>query len=678
MNGVIGMTSLLLESKVTEEQRDALHIVKNSAESLLTVVNDILDISKIESGKLELNYTPFRLRANLEAAVDVVSDSAAVKGLVLTSDTNVSAPIIVAADKTRIRQVTINLISNAIKFASHGEVSLNVNSVMISKEQVSKENEVHLNPLEGALDFGILDDDAEPVPLDLSKLRNANEWDTYELHFCIKDTGMGISELDIPLLFKSFSQIPGPSAHKLGGTGLGLAISRSLVEMMDGKIWCESSGLGHGSEFHFTIRVLGRSDVAVPQDLQQAGAVQYIKGHTSPLSTAHNEVIEPRFINAHVLVHHAHSAIRLQVSNMVTSWGFKVQNIEGLHAVLCQVAASTVLQAKNIEAAQKREHLAAVRTFVDTWMDENYLHLATDPETAHTFIDFIPDVLVLSDSATHHSKRVSIADIVHRLQEKVCRHFSLIAPEDQVPAFPVVMLCTMSPKDRLLMMNTILHNDSRILTPVKPSKLFKALQMSLTSPENPRALPSLYEGRSEDPSRSDRRSSSAPPIKIKNNNELASAYPLRILVAEDNLINQKVVTSMLKLLGYTPVVVLEGYGAVEAVTGIIFDHVDPLEALKQTDERGNRGFKVSNLHFDVVLMDLQMPRCGGIMAAKIIRAATNTVSTPYIIALTANVMDGDSQACLDAGMNDFVSKPMKLQTLISQLRTAYNVVNSTD
>jgi len=211
MNGVLGMTDLLLETGLNREQRECASLVKSSADSLLTIINDILDFSKIEAGKLELESIEFNLRDCIALSIKTLALRAHQKGLELTCDIRPEVPERVVGDLSRLRQIIINLIGNAIKFTEHGEVGLRI-----------------------AVD--------------------SRTPDELQLHFVVTDTGVGIAAEKQKLIFEAFSQADGSTARKFGGTGLGLTISSRLVELMGGKIWVESA-LGHGSSFHFTARL---------------------------------------------------------------------------------------------------------------------------------------------------------------------------------------------------------------------------------------------------------------------------------------------------------------------------------------------------------------------------------------------------------------------------------------
>jgi signal transduction histidine kinase/CheY-like chemotaxis protein/ligand-binding sensor domain-containing protein len=230
INGVLGMTELTLETELTPEQRDYLGMVKASADALLTILNDVLDLSKIEAGRLDLDPIPFRLRDSLADTLKLLALRADQKGIELTCDIRPEVPEVVVADPTRLRQVIINVIGNAIKFTAQGEVGLEVAVESRNRDQA-------------------------------------------RLHFVVRDTGIGIAPEKQKLVFEAFSQADGSTARTFGGTGLGLTISSRLVSMMGGRMWVESE-LGKGSRFHFTAQVgtaRGPVSTTPPEGVQLAG-----------------------------------------------------------------------------------------------------------------------------------------------------------------------------------------------------------------------------------------------------------------------------------------------------------------------------------------------------------------------------------------------------------------------
>ena len=220
MNAIIGMTGLLLDTSLNHQQRDFVETVRNSGETLLAIINDILDFSKIESGKLELEESEFTLRKCIEDSLDLVASQAQKKQLELAYQVTADAPTRVKGDVTRIRQILVNLLTNAVKFTHQGEVVLQVQRVTADS---------------------------------ISELPRA-----HQLQFSVKDTGIGIPPERMNRLFKPFSQVDASTTRKYGGTGLGLVICKQLVEAMGGTIWVESV-IDQGTIFQFTLP-LGAAD----------------------------------------------------------------------------------------------------------------------------------------------------------------------------------------------------------------------------------------------------------------------------------------------------------------------------------------------------------------------------------------------------------------------------------
>ncbi|MDD2755700.1 MAG: response regulator, partial [Methanothrix sp.] len=250
MNAVIGMSDLLLQMDPKIEQRDYLETIRGSGNALLAIINDILDYSKIDGDKLELDIQPFDLTKCIEVSIDLVAARAAEKGLELTYFQEEDVPTMLIGDEIRLRQILTNLLGNAVKFTEKGEVILSISS----------------SPLQG---------------------------DKVMLHFFIKDTGIGISQENLGKLFLSFSQVDSSTTRYYGGTGLGLAISRRLVEMMGGEIFVEST-VGKGSTFHFSVlcAVSIEDKAKSPADQILAGkSVLIVEGSKSVLNMITNAAV---------------------------------------------------------------------------------------------------------------------------------------------------------------------------------------------------------------------------------------------------------------------------------------------------------------------------------------------------------------------------------------------------
>ncbi len=268
MNGILGMTELLLDTELSGEQREHLGLVRVSAESLLSIINDILDFSKIEAGKLDLEAIPFDLRESLGETMKALSLRVQQKGLELIYEVQPEVPETLVGDPGRIRQLLINLVGNSVKFTKHGEIFVNV-------EETSRQP-------------GLT-----------------------QLHFSIKDTGIGIAPEKQAKIFEAFSQADESMARKYGGTGLGLAICTRLVGMMNGKIWVESQP-GEGSTFHFTAQLA----------VQDTPAVASVR-------------VEPEELrDMHVLIVDDNSTNRRLLSGMLTRWGMRPTGVESGRAAL--------------------------------------------------------------------------------------------------------------------------------------------------------------------------------------------------------------------------------------------------------------------------------------------------------------------------------------------------------
>ncbi|HEX6862472.1 MAG TPA: ATP-binding protein [Thermoanaerobaculia bacterium] len=234
LNAVLGLTSIVLRSPLAAEQKEQLRMVQQSGEALLAVISDVLDVSKIEAGRLELEIAPFPVRACVEEALSLVAQKAAAKGLAVHCRFGEEVPAAVESDAGRLRQILVNLLDNAVKFTKRGQVRLEVMAAAPAEEGWA------------------------------------------ELSFTVRDTGIGIEAAAVERLFKPFVQVDSSMSRRYGGTGLGLVISRRLAERLGGRLWVESEP-GRGSAFSFTIRCRPAPLAAPPEeetaDLSGLGAL---------------------------------------------------------------------------------------------------------------------------------------------------------------------------------------------------------------------------------------------------------------------------------------------------------------------------------------------------------------------------------------------------------------------
>ncbi len=278
MNGVIAMTGLLLQTELHPDQRDFVETIRTSGESLLTIINDILNFSKIEAGKIELEERPFELRSCIEECLDLLAPRAAEKNLDLACQFDPAAPEGVIGDVTRLRQILVNLLGNAIKFTSSGEVSVQVKSSPAASQAASGKGHES------------------------------------ELQFSVRDTGIGIPPEKVGRLFRSFSQADSSTTREYGGTGLGLAISKGLVEIMGGRMWVESIP-NQGSTFHFTLKL--------PAVLNQ--------GESLLLN------VHPVLRGRRLLILEDNGTIRRALSEQTQRWGMMARDFDSASAALDSV-----------------------------------------------------------------------------------------------------------------------------------------------------------------------------------------------------------------------------------------------------------------------------------------------------------------------------------------------------
>ncbi len=517
LNAVLGMTSLLLDTRLDSAQRDYVETAHASGEHLLTVINDILDFSKIEAGRLDLERTAFAIRECVEEALDVVAFGATKKGLELNALVETPVPTAIEGDAGRVRQVLVNLLSNAVKFTERGEVMLHVD------------------------------------------VERAEPGGTYELRFAVHDSGIGIAPEHRDRIFAVFSQVDASSTRRYGGSGLGLAISKRLVEMMGGRIWFESTP-GQGSMFAFTVRAA-----------KAEGATERLdRGHLPVLAGKRALIVDDNETNRRVM--HAFTA----------AMGMESHDLASPNEALAWVTEERALD-------------VAILDFQMPEMDGGELaqRLRALPGRAR-----LPIVLATS----------SIGHTAHEVAALA-------------PGFTAYLT-----------------------KPVKRSQLEILLVRVLSAPTSPPADPLATqrgEPRVQPTSETVQTSETVPEPRPSSEGTTESVPAMRILLVEDNTMNQKVAVAMLARLGLGADIAADGREAIAAL------------AAKP---------------YDVVLMDIQMPVMDGFTAARVICHRWKPAERPRLIAMTANAMSGDEEKCRQAGMDDYISKPVRLDELAAALR----------
>jgi two-component system, sensor histidine kinase len=493
MNGVIGMTTLLSQTELSDEQQMYTETIRISGENLITIINDILDFSKIDAGSMVLEKHTFDLESAIEEILDLLSVKANTKHLTMLYQLDEAIASELVGDVTRIKQILTNLVGNAVKFTEQGEICIAVSKVEESERAVV-------------------------------------------LQFDVSDTGIGIPKEKQNLLFKEFSQVDASTTRKYGGTGLGLAICQRLVEIMNGKIWITSNPESgkQGTTFSFTVQL------------------------EKPTETQKNYHLS------------------------------RIEAIEDKKVLLI------VDQPSIIETLEKK-----------------FKYWKAQTEIAKTYTDALVALKNPFDLV-----------IVHEYMEG----FRGTALEKRIRF-------TSNGKNKPIIIIGMTHEDSakikkrHLYTAIlnNPLKL-STLRHTIKNLFVPQDLMTLTDSKT---------------IRIGEQQLLGDTLPLKILVAEDHPINQKLIRFLLKKEGYTIDIVANGEEAVQA----------------QTQNQ-----------YDILFMDVQMPVMDGLEATRQIVEKTPTIpNRPVIIAMTANAMQGDKEKCIQAGMDDYISKPLKPGIVVETL-----------
>ncbi|KAG0306361.1 hypothetical protein BGZ98_002526 [Dissophora globulifera] len=692
MNAVIGMSRIMLESDLSPDLKDCAETIESSGNQLMAVIDDILDFSKIESGKLKLSPELLDLPWLLESVCNLVSLQAATKGLGLTFVVHPETPVQVMGDLVRIRQILLNLLSNAIKFTVQGNIVVRLEPKTVSQPNTTDVDGEPSNTANNSSRLLSANEPLtlEPLPIETnnsmgiqrmdpistlpsgsqskddskkshSEKKSGADENQVELLWSVTDQGVGIPSHLMNRLFKSFSQADDSVTRNFGGTGLGLAISKRLVELMDGEMWAESEE-GVGTTFYFS------SLLSSP--------------NSSP--TVAKQLNLSFFKDKVLLILDDRQVTRISWQHQSTTWGFQKTMVLGVEKGLEYLKQypdqiNVILIDLDSPQAKVNPGIAVLQ------------QIRLNKSSLPSQLRRIPCVLVschrksaspspVMYSTSPQSKCNSALDVsvcassqaIVALESKDNNLRSSDLDEDEEEEHTVYTTSTPNTLNSGMLVNKpwsarnqVCHRESpteherratdhasdpfvgHLTKPVRQSKLLPMFHCLMTG-----SAPLACSTAVDSYNRADERKKQLKSVSC--------------LLVDDNPVNQKVISRMLTRLGITPEIASNGQEAVnmcraraEAVAKV---------QTKRSEVGPSGGGDVSQpeaKQYDIIFMDIWMPVLSGHEATTEIRTKIPGVAQrePFIVAMTACVMPGDREACIESGMNQYLSKPIRKDSL---------------
>ena len=544
LNGIIGMLTLLEDTKLTSDQIDYINMVKECSFNLMTIINDILDYSKLEVGKISLDIKSMNLRECLESTNDIVLSKIYEKSLEYTFNIDAMIPEYIYGDINRIKQILLNLLSNSIKFTDKGCIMINVENIKYDDCILLKEMHCHsdINQYNYNIINSIKLPESNENDPNLDQYQNVNFNDKMYLRFDITDSGCGIQHSDKNKLFKSFSQVDNHITSKIyQGTGLGLAISKELIELMGGFVWLDWSEIGKGSRFSFVLPTIESKDTC----------------------SNTNDKSECVLKNANVLIVDDNIHNRISLTGMITKWGMKAYAFSN---------------------AEEALHFTRLTNF-----DIGLIDICMPKTDGPSF------ACKLREQSEFNNKD-----------------------------FPLVALSSLGDK----LSSNSKYFKTHLINPIKESKLKKICVELLQK----RII------HQEQNVQTETKNIILDKYIIQNDLSVLKSS-VRILLAEDVYINQKVVVSFLNKMG--------------------FDNI-------RIVDNGQQCFNIAkNNDFDIILLDIRMPIMNGEIVLQELDKfyIKEDKRRPYIVAVTAYCLREDKNKYLNMGFNDYIPKPINISDL---------------